>query len=210
VNNAAIETGVEAPGLHEVFAQAFAGVAAPVTHGDCVVMTYVETPLGPMVAGARGDGLCLFEFSDPRRLAPQIEMVRRRFECPVVPGESPHLDRLRAELREYFAGTRRQFSVPLIAPGTPFQERVWARLLEIPYGTTISYEELAHAVGAPRGQRAVGHANGTNRLAILIPCHRVVNKSGKLGGYGGLLWRKDALLTLERGGQGSLLNLPGT
>ena len=88
-------------------------------------------------------------------------------------------------------------SVPVAMAGTPFQERVWAELLRIPYGQTRSYEELARAVGAPGAQRAVGLANGSNRIAIVIPCHRVINKSGKLGGYGGELWRKKALLALE-------------
>jgi O-6-methylguanine DNA methyltransferase len=90
---------------------------------------------------------------------------------------------------------------PLVAPGTPFQEKVWAQLLRIPCGETCSYEDLARAVGVPNGQRAVGLANGMNRIAIVIPCHRVVNKSGKLGGYGGLLWRKAALLELEKEGR---------
>ena len=88
-----------------------------------------------------------------------------------------------------------------MAPGTPFQERVWAELQRIPFGETRSYEDLARIVGAPSAQRAVGRANGMNRIAILIPCHRVINKDGRLGGYGGLLWRKEALLHLERTGQ---------
>ena len=89
--------------------------------------------------------------------------------------------------------------MPLIYPGTPFQERVWDGLLRIPYGETWSYEDLAKHVGTPKGSRAVGMANGRNRIAILIPCHRVVNKGGKLGGYGGGLWRKQFLLDLEHG-----------
>ena len=89
--------------------------------------------------------------------------------------------------------------MPLVFPGSPFQVSVWKALLTIPYGTTWSYEQLAIAVGTPRGSRAVGHANGQNRLGIIIPCHRVVNKDGKLGGYGGGLWRKQFLLDLERG-----------
>jgi len=100
---------------------------------------------------------------------------------------------------EYFAGSRREFTVPLVYPGTPFQVKVWEALRGIPYGETYSYEKLAWSVGIPRAQRAVGHANGQNRLAVLIPCHRVVNKDGKLGGYGGGLWRKQLLLDLERG-----------
>jgi AraC family transcriptional regulator of adaptative response/methylated-DNA-[protein]-cysteine methyltransferase len=121
-----------------------------------------------------------------------------------VPGAHRLLARLRTELREYFSGERRDFTVPLVYPGTPFQVKVWNALRAIPFGETISYEELARRVGSPAGQRAVGHANGQNPLAILIPCHRVVNKDGKLGGYGGGLWRKRLLLGLERGEQQEL------
>ena len=109
------------------------------------------------------------------------------------------------ELKSYFQGKLREFSVTPVMRGTPFQEKVWKQLLKIPYGKTRSYEQIAKAVGRPQAQRAVGTANGQNRMAILIPCHRVVNKSGSLGGYGGGLWRKRRLLTLEQGE----LQLPG-
>ena len=103
------------------------------------------------------------------------------------------------ELTSYFQGQPPRFSVPLIYPGTPFQRRVWEALLRIPSGQTRSYEELARAIGSPDAVRAVGRANGQNRIAILIPCHRVVNKNGELGGYGGGRWRKRHLLELESG-----------
>ncbi len=99
----------------------------------------------------------------------------------------------------YFAGTLKQFTLPLVARGTPFEERVWQALLRIPHGQTRSYLEIARELGSPEGQRAVGRANGLNRIAIVIPCHRVVNHGGGLGGYGGGLWRKERLLDLERG-----------
>jgi AraC family transcriptional regulator of adaptative response/methylated-DNA-[protein]-cysteine methyltransferase len=164
-----------------------------------IVSTLIDTPLGPMAAGATPDAICLLEYTDPKRLDGQLAMLRKRFSTDVVPGDNSRLTLLRRELEAYFAGRLTAFTVPLVAPGTPFQERVWSRLLKIPYGQTISYEELATHVGAPGAQRAVGTANGSNRIAIVIPCHRVINKSGKLGGYGGQLWRKEALLQLERG-----------
>lgn len=151
----------------------------------------IETPIGPMVATATGDAVCLLEFGDRRGLARQMETAPR--------DGNPVLDRLRAELSEYFDGVRRRFDVPVTFRGTPFQERVWRLLLEIPYGGTCSYEELALRTGNPEAVRAVARANGANRIAILIPCHRVRNKSGAIGGYGGGLWRKHALLELERG-----------
>ena len=163
---------------------------------DCLLTT-IETPLGPVTAGARRDGICLLSYSEPDR-ARELTMLRRRSGCEARPGKSPHLEQLSHELHEYFAGRLTTFSVPLVTVGTPFQQRVWAQLLRIPYGTTCSYEALATAIDAPDAQRAVGHANGSNPIAIVIPCHRVINKSGRLGGYGGELWRKQALLRLEQ------------
>jgi AraC family transcriptional regulator of adaptative response/methylated-DNA-[protein]-cysteine methyltransferase len=170
---------------------------------DCIVTTWIESPVGPLLAGARPEGICLLEFTDRRALEAQLATVRQRFSCAVVPGTHEHLDHLKDELAAYFAGKLKEFKVPLIYPGTPFQEKVWRQLLKIPYGQTMSYEAMADAVGAFGAQRAVGRANGQNRIAIVIPCHRVVNKSGKLGGYGGGLWRKEFLLGLERGTNGA-------
>ena len=133
--------------------------------------------------------------------------LRRRLDRPIVPGSNVHLKKLTDELARYFDGTLKRFTVPLLCPGTPFQEAVWKRLQEIPYGQTISYAQLAKAVGRPSAYRAVGRANGDNRLAILIPCHRVVQKDGQLRGYGGGLWRKQFLLDLERKCSGQLLEL---
>jgi AraC family transcriptional regulator of adaptative response/methylated-DNA-[protein]-cysteine methyltransferase len=174
---------------------------------DRVTITSLDSPVGPLTAGATDRGVCLLEFSDRRMLDAQLASVRERIG-PVIAGASPLLEQLRSELAEYFAGTRREFTVPLVYPGTAFQVKVWNALRRIPYGETRSYEQLALSVGAPGAQRAVGHANGLNRLAILIPCHRVVNKDGKLGGYGGGLWRKQRLLELERGEQTSLEIFP--
>jgi len=170
-----------------------------------VIMSEVDSPVGILVAGATDAGVCLLEFRDRELRETQIERIRERVGR-TAPGEHPLLAQLRAELNEYFRGTRRDFGVPLVYPGTPFQVNVWNALRVIPYGETISYEELARRVGSPAGQRAAGHANGQNPLAIIIPCHRVVNKDGKLGGYGGGLWRKRRLLGLERGEQQELFS----
>ena len=102
---------------------------------------------------------------------------------------------------DYFSGARHAFTVPLVYPGTPFEQEVWTELLRIPYGETRSYEDLARTLGRPGASRAVGRANGMNRIAILIPCHRVVNQNGELGGYGGGLWRQRILLELEKEGR---------
>ena len=106
-------------------------------------------------------------------------------------------DRLQPQLETYFAGEPVDFDVPLRAPGTDFQARVWKCLQDIPSGTTRSYMEIASEIGRPTAVRAVARANGDNRIAILIPCHRVIGANGKLTGYGGGLWRKQRLLEIE-------------
>lgn len=172
--------------------------------GARVVIALLESPLGPLLAGASDAGVCLLEYSDRRTLGHNLEIARRRFGCAVVPGEHRLLDQLRSELKEYFQAQRQVFSVPVASRGTPFQEKVWRELRRIPYGVTISYDALAKRVDQPTAQRAVARANGMNRISILIPCHRVIGKDGSLTGYGGGLWRKRLLLELEQSG-----TLPG-
>ena len=166
-------------------------------------MQEIDTPVGVLVAGATDNGLCLLEFRDREILETQVAKIRARVG-PIESGTHRIISRLQQQLDEYFDGKRREFTLPLHFPGTPFQVRVWSELRAIRFGETISYEELARRVNVPAGQRAVGTANGQNPIAIVIPCHRVVNKDGKLGGYGGGLWRKRLLLGLERGEQREL------
>ena len=198
IDEAVFDAGYEShSGFRSAFARVFGQTPGASRDADCVMTAWVETPVGPMIAGATTTGVCLLEFTDRRMLEKQLETVRKRFGSAVIPGENPPLAQLRQELKEYFEGNRREFTVPLDVRGTPFQETVWALLQTIPCGETWSYERLAVAVGNPAAVRAVARANGMNRIAILIPCHRVVNKDGQLGGYGGGIWRKTALLELE-------------
>jgi AraC family transcriptional regulator of adaptative response/methylated-DNA-[protein]-cysteine methyltransferase len=185
-------------GFRDAFVRTFGGTPREIRNGDCIQLAWLQSPLGPLVAGATSKGVCLLEFSDRPMLETQLATLRKLFNSPAVPGMNEHLQKLAAELADYFAGSIQTFSVPLICPGTRFQQRVWNELLRIPFGETRSYEELAIAVGLPGGQRPVGRANGQNRMAILIPCHRVVRKNGQLGGYGGGLRRKQFLLALEK------------
>ena len=163
-----------------------------------VVVTLLPSPLGTLLAGATDGGICLLEFSDRPMLPTQLDVLARRLRRPVVAGRHPWLERLQEQLDDYFAGRREAFDLPLIAPGTPFQERVWATLRQVPTGETLSYEALADGAGRPGAQRAAGTANGANRIAVVIPCHRVVRKSGEVGNYGGGSWRKAGLLDHER------------
>jgi O-6-methylguanine DNA methyltransferase len=169
-----------------------------------VRLALVQTPLGPMVAGAVPEGLALLEFADRPMLETQLRTVERRFGARLEPGRTAIHDRLQSELDGYFAGDASSaFTVPLVKPGTPFQERVWDALLAIPVGETASYSEIAARIGQPSAVRAVARANGMNRLALVVPCHRVIASDGSLAGYGGGVWRKAALLDQERGGLGS-------
>ena len=200
VSDVASGSGFESEsGFRAAFARAFGAAPGEAAAGETVLLDWIASPVGPLVAGATGEGLCLLEFSDRRMLEAQLATLRRRFAAPLVPGRNRWLDALRGQLDEYFAARRRRFDLPLVIRGTPFQEQVWRTLLEIPYGETWSYRDVAARIGQSGATRAVGTANGMNRIAIVIPCHRVVNADGRLGGYGGGVWRKQFLLDLERG-----------
>ena len=165
-------------------------------------VAWFDSPVGTLVGGATDDAVILLQFADDMSRMDVITALERRFARPVSEADNRHLTVLSTELASYFTGTLKQFSVPLAYDGSGFQRDVWSELLKIPYGEVRSYQDIADALGMPNATRAVGHANGQNRIAIVIPCHRVVNSGGALGGYGGGLWRKRKLLDLEHGQQG--------
>ncbi|MGH7584354.1 MAG: bifunctional transcriptional activator/DNA repair enzyme AdaA [Gemmatimonadales bacterium] len=184
-------------GFRDAFTRLIGTPPGRARQGEPVVAATWESPLGTMVGAAVDAGVVLLEFGDIARLKRQAPLLRRWFHGPVLADRHPHLIRLFVELEEYFAGTRRAFTVPLVIRGSSFELAVWRELQRIPWGETRSYADVARAIGNPKAVRAVGSANGRNRLPIIIPCHRVVNTGGKLGGYGGGLWRKLRLLQLE-------------
>jgi AraC family transcriptional regulator, regulatory protein of adaptative response / methylated-DNA-[protein]-cysteine methyltransferase len=162
--------------------------------------------LAASVRPARGEdceikeeSVCVLEFHDRKPLPNERRELEQIFRCewPETTPAQGLLKDLGKQLEKYFAGDLKAFTIPVHIPGTPFQKLVWGELCRIPYGTTISYVDLANRVKSPRGTRAVGQANGKNRICIILPCHRVIDASGKLGGYGGGLWRKEKLLELE-------------
>jgi AraC family transcriptional regulator of adaptative response/methylated-DNA-[protein]-cysteine methyltransferase len=198
LDDAVFDSGYEShSGFRDAFERVFGCPPGQAQRAGCVTIAWIETPIGPMVAGATETGVCLLEFSDRRMLETQLERVRKWCGPAAVPGENGHLRELRAQVAAYFAGELRAFTVPLETRGTPFQEKVWAALRTIPYGETWSYADLARRVGNPAAVRAVAKANGDNRISILIPCHRVIGSDGELTGYGGGLWRKRVLLQRE-------------
>jgi methylated-DNA-[protein]-cysteine S-methyltransferase len=146
--------------------------------------TYMESPVGRLLLVADEDALTGVRFVEAGASngLPGGGVLRNAAE----------------QLKAYFAGELRDFDLALGPRGTPFQLSVWRALREIPYGKTISYGELARRIGNPKGSRAVGLANGSNPIAIVVPCHRVIGSNGKLTGYGGGLRNKEILLSIER------------
>ena len=154
-----------------------------------VPYTYLESPIGPLLISGDANGLQQILFSTNGRPAVPDPAWREDFS---------KLAEVIRQLRAYFAGELEDFDLALSPQGTPFQQRVWSELLKIPYGETISYGELARRIGNSNASRAVGLANGSNPIPIVIPCHRVIGSNGKLTGYGGGLPIKEKLLALEK------------
>lgn len=198
IDDVVFDAGFEShSGFRAAFERVFGCPPGQAERAGCVHIAWIETPIGPMVCGATDHGVCLLEYTDRRRLESQLQRVRKWCGDTAVPGENAHTREMRRQLDAYFAGDLREFTVPLDVSGTAFQEKVWAALRTIPYGETWSYGQLARKLGKPTGTRAVASANGDNRVAIVIPCHRVIGSDGNLSGYGGGIWRKRALLERE-------------
>lgn len=184
-------------GFRDAFSRVVGAPPGAARDGEPIVAATWHSPLGMLVGAAVDDGVAFLEFGDLHRLDRQAPSLQRWFRGPVVPGRHPHLTHLFGELDEYFRGQRNTFTVPVVLRGAPFEMQVWRELRAIPFGETRSYADIARAIGNPRAVRAVGSANGRNRIVIVVPCHRVINTGGKLGGYGGGLWRKVKLLETE-------------
>jgi AraC family transcriptional regulator of adaptative response/methylated-DNA-[protein]-cysteine methyltransferase len=185
-------------GFREAFTRIFGAPPRGAQTGQCLLAQRIETPLGTMLALADEQGLRLLEFADRRGLERELVLLRRRLKCAVVPGSNATLEKTRAQLMRYFAGESLAFDLPLAPVGSDFQQRVWRELQRIPPGRTRSYAEMAKKLGIPKAPRAVGRANGSNMLALVIPCHRVINADGGLCGYAGGIWRKQRLIEHER------------
>jgi methylated-DNA-[protein]-cysteine S-methyltransferase len=150
---------------------------------------YLESPIGTLLISGNAGGLQQILFStNGSRSCPD----------PAWREDTSAFDEVIRQLRAYFAGELENFDLPLMPQGTPFQQNVWNELQKIPYGGTISYGELARRIGNPNASRAVGLANGSNPIPVVIPCHRVIGSNGKLTGYGGGLPIKEKLLALEK------------
>lgn len=197
--SAQIESSYESGnGFRDAFSKIMGELPSKSKKIKILYSSWIETRLGSMIAISDETHLYLVEFVDRRGLENEIIRLRKRLHASILPERKPVMDLLEEELTAYFSGTLKAFTVPICLIGSDFQKSVWNELMKIPVGKTTSYKELAIKLNKPLGYRAVANANGTNQLAILIPCHRVIKSDGKLGGYGGGIARKEWLLEHER------------
>ena len=166
-------------------------------HNRILKASWIDTKLGSMIAIADEKALYLLEFVDRRGLEREIERFRIKTKSNIIPGVTDPIKLIISELELYFEGKLKQFKTPLCFLGSLFQVSVWEELLRIPYGQTRSYMTQSEAIGKNKAYRAVANANGANQLAIIIPCHRIINSNGDLGGYGGGIVRKKWLIEHE-------------
>jgi len=165
---------------------------------NIILINRLTTPLGPMFVCATDNGICLLEFVDRRMLETEFKDLQKLLKANIISGENEHIKQVKKEIKEYFEGNRKIFDVKLETPGTEFQNQVWKFLQEIDYGKTSTYQKQAENINNPKAIRAVASANGYNRISIIIPCHRVIGKDGKMTGYGGGIERKRWLIEHER------------
>ena len=199
VINAQLEAGYESgSGFRDAFTRILGEVPAK-TDAKALFASWLDTPLGPMIAIVDENYLYLLEFVDRRGLEKEIERLRRRLKVGIIPGKTDITKEIKAELSDYFSGRSYIFRTPCYFLGSAFEKSVWNALKLIPPGQTCSYITVAREISCPNAFRAVANANGKNQLAIIVPCHRVINENGELGGYGGGLNRKQWLITHEKG-----------
>ncbi len=193
-----LSTGYESSsGFRDAFSRIMGAAPTLVDSKRIFKAAWLDTILGPMIAIADDDGLYLLEFVDRRGLELEVERLRKKMKAAIIPGETAIIKNIKMELAHYFEGKNLFFETPIHLVGSPFQKRVWKTLRKIPPGETRSYLDIAKLLDQPTAFRAVAKANGANQLAILIPCHRVINTNGGLGGYGGGITRKQWLLDHE-------------
>lgn len=158
----------------------------------------LSTPLGPMIAISDDEVLYFLGFTDTYNIGSAIEKLKISLNADMITTQTPFLSLVEEQIKAYFNGTLTQFTIPIKLIGTPFQKSVWQELMHVKYGTTSSYAAQSCVMGAPVAYRAVANANGRNPISIIVPCHRIINSNGKLGGYNSGLDKKLWLLNHEK------------
>ena len=196
--DAQLSTGYESgSGFRDAFSRTMGAAPSKMDKKQVLKACWIDTKLGPMIAISSKEALYLLEFVNRRALETEIMRLREKTNSVIIPGTTAPIKLIEKELKDYFEGKLKDFKTPIALLGSPFQKSVWQTLQKIPFGKTISYKALAKIMGRPNAYRAVASANGANQLALIIPCHRVININGELGGYGGGLARKKWLIEHE-------------
>ena len=200
VISAQLDAGYESSsGFRDAFSKIMGGAPTHFSkHHLLLKAAWLDTCLGPMLAISDEHALYLLEFVDRKGLEREIERLKIRTKATIVPGKTLPISSIEKELQAYFSGTLKRFTTPVHLLGSHFQQAVWNELRQIPYGETRSYSKQAQALNKPSAFRAVANANGANQLALIIPCHRIINADGSLGGYGGGIVRKQWLIEHEQ------------
>lgn len=180
------------------FARLLGCPPADLRQGSLMRATWIATPLGDMIAVSSKHHLHLLEFVDRKGLPAELRRLQSGLKERIGIGAMAPSEQAASELADYFAARSAAFATPLAQGGSTFTRDVWDALREIPAGETRSYAQIARRIGRPTATRAVARANGANRIALMIPCHRVIGSDGSLTGYGGGLWRKQRLIEIER------------
>ena len=192
-----LNTGFESSsGFRDAFAKIMGGAPTKEDkHLPILKTSWLDTILGPMLAISDETKLYLLEFVGRRGLEKEIERLKKKWT--IIPGKPEPIHSIEEEIKVYFNGDLKVFKTPIKLLGSLFQISVWKALMKIPYGETRSYLEQAKMIGNPLAYRAVANANGANQLAVIVPCHRIINSNGALGGYGGGVQRKTWLIEHE-------------
>ena len=199
VIDAQLDAGFDSPSaFREAFARLLGRPPGELARPGLLFADWIATPLGDMIAVSSARHLHLLEFVGRKALPAELAQVEREAKGRLGLGSAPPTEQLRGELSAYFAGSCATFRTPVAPGGSGFAQQVWDELRRIPAGETRSYSDIARAIGRPSAVRAVARANGANRIALVIPCHRVIGADGALTGYGGGLWRKQRLIEIER------------
>ncbi len=161
-------------------------------------VVYNKTKIGELILGSYNEKLCLLDFRYRKMRATVDNRIKKALKAEFIEQEDKIITETKKQVDEYLKGKRKEFSIPILTIGTDFQKQVWRALLEVQYGKTASYGDLAKKINNPKAVRAVASANRANAIALIVPCHRIIETGGRLGGYSGGVSIKKKLLELER------------
>lgn len=184
--------------FRSAFARLLGCAPGALSRNGMLLASWIETPLGDMIAVSSATHLHLLEFVDRKALSTELKKLHALAKQGIALGRPTPTEQAEEELAAYFSGRSATFVTPLAFQGTAFSRDVWLELRRIPVGETRSYSQIARSIGDPSVTRAVARANGANQIALMVPCHRVIGADGSLTGYGGGLWRKQRLIEIER------------